>query len=76
MMALLQKMIFDIVFGIYIATAGMNLYAVFDFITFQETLENSLEEKKSQNTNENSLYQFHFALQSNVKMALIIFALG
>jgi hypothetical protein len=38
--AMMQKLIFDFVFGVYIATAGFNLYAAFDFITFQETLEN------------------------------------
>jgi hypothetical protein len=39
MLALSQKFIFDFTYGIFVATAGMNLYAVFDFLTFQETLE-------------------------------------
>ena len=39
MLALSQKFIFDFIYGIFVATAGMNLYAVFDFLTFQETIE-------------------------------------
>ena len=35
----MQKYIFDMMLGIYVATAALNLYAVFDFLTFQETLE-------------------------------------
>ena len=37
-MALLQKFIFDFVFGIYTASAALTLYAVFDYLTFEKTV--------------------------------------
>ena len=39
-MALFQKVIFDLLFGILVATAGLSLYSTFDFLTFVETLQN------------------------------------
>ena len=55
-LALLQKYIFDIVLGVYVATAALNLYAVFDFLTFQETLEDMTDSAKL------SDHSFKFAL--------------
>lgn len=42
-MILFQKCIYDILAGIYAATAGATIYSVFDYITFEETLLNHLE---------------------------------
>ena len=38
--ALFQKSILDMIAGFWLATAGFNIYGVFDFITFSETLSN------------------------------------
>jgi hypothetical protein len=67
LIALSQKFVFDFMNGVMIATAGLNLYAVFDFLSFQETLQdigsvNSLE--------------ITFALQANARLPLIVLATG
>ena len=67
MLALFQKFIFDFTYGIYVATAGMNLYAVFDFLTFQETLEDG---------HSIMVQDLSFALQSNARLPLMTLATG
>lgn len=39
MLALFQKFQFDVLLGIWLATAGFNVYTVYDFVTFGETLQ-------------------------------------
>lgn len=51
--------------GFWIATAGFNIYGVFDYITFTETLENysdvDIDVKK-----------FDFALKKDAKLAMVM----
>ena len=71
---LLQKYSFDLVYGIFLATACLNLYATFDFLTFSETLANyqqQVDELGSKDTK--ILKEFSFALVSNAKLSLILF---
>lgn len=72
MLALFQKFIFDILRGVWLATAGLNLFTVFDFITFGETLENL------ENAHEGHVEKFHdtkftFVLQGDAKLSMVIF---
>jgi hypothetical protein len=50
-----------------VATAGMNLYAVFDFLTFQETLEDGQAIQDQ---------DLKFALQSNARLPILMLATG
>ena len=69
---LTQKFAFDFCLGIYLATAGMNLYGVFDFITFQETIENYSNDDEHHAGH----YEFQFAMQANAKLCSVIYACG
>ena len=77
-MALLQKFIFDFTFGIYLASAALTLYAVFDYLTFEKTIHIYFDENPDKRVLSigGEEGEFKFALQENAKSALVIFTTG
>lgn len=55
------------------ATACFNLYLVFDFITFQETLENSIDSFKKDKF-EFQTNELNFAMVNNAKIGVLFFS--
>lgn len=72
MLALLQKFIFDLLLGVWLATAGLNLFTVYDFITFGETLESIMHADKTE-LKKFKVHQFNFVLQGDAKLSMVIF---
>jgi len=73
MLALFQKFIFDMLLGIWLATAGFNLFTVYDFITFGETLENINNSKDGVLKAKFKATQFSFVLQGDAKLSMVVF---
>lgn len=75
-MILIQKSIYDVLAGMYAATAGATIYSVFDYITFEETLHNHLVASNDTSKIVSQDVNLKFALQGNAKLAIIIFSCG
>lgn len=73
MLALFQKFQFDVLLGIWIATAGFNMYTVYDFITFGETLDMINRQFKDESLDLFKQTNFDFALQGDAKLSMVIF---
>ena len=67
-LTLLQKCVFDLLYGSLIASAGLSLYGAFDYLTFAE----SLDEAQSKQVPSNA--RFSFALEGNCELAIVLFA--
>ena len=59
--------------GIWLATAGFNLYTVFDFVTFGETLDMIYSQYHDDALAKFKETDFDFVLQGDAKLSIVIF---
>jgi hypothetical protein len=62
-----------VLLGIWLATAGFNMYTVYDFVTFGETLDMINRQFSEESIEHFKNTDFDFALQGDAKLSMVIF---
>lgn len=71
---LLQRCILNLLNGIMMATAGLCLYQLFDFITFAETLENVSSDKQRDKLLDSGV-KVEFAMERDARILIVVYGL-